>query len=695
MAITPQPRDLSPLAFAIDRIAQRFTNSTIIYGPNTPLAPIAQEQVPRRMQYPVGVNMVWQPRRDWPNLTPFDTLRYLTKRHPLAALCIRVRSQHVMGLSGRAVAKDKKAQAAEQGAADAVMQLLDRPDGTTPRAVWLQMLVRDLLEVDAPTIYKRPSRDGGLSQLEVVDGATIKPILNDRGRVIAYQQVIYGVALSQYLGRRVGLDEELAVGEYAPGELWYQPFNAAVTDPYGRAPMEDLIEMAKTYLRKIDSDLTRFTDGNIPAALGIVEGGGLSPDQVLTFEEDFNAHLQGLDSRGSRIKFVPFPVKVERLQELSTGGQYETAWEEHNVKMVCAAYGVTPAELGFLADVNRATADAAENTTFRIGIKPLALWLKTVLFNPIIQRDLGQTQLEWQWEGLEAADDTEKTARIDNIYGGLGVVSPDELRTMRYPDLEGKAPGQPQANPAAGVPMPQPAQKAVDPAPLAKAAPDEPPDEATRLTLITRLERVLAAALASQAGRVADALREAGAADAMRQALAALWPGEREALTRAVLPVLDEIVAAGLESGATALPFAADWGLVNEAALQLARERAAALAATATATTEAHVAQVVADWVATGGTLDDLVDRWQAVSGQTRRRAEVGAVTTVTDLYAQANRQAWAESGLVEGYEVTGTNDERVCPMCSAKHGEYPISDLDNLPPYHPRCRCWILPKLV
>ena len=35
--------------------------------------------------------------------------------------------------------------------------------------------------------------------------------------------------------------------------------------------------------------------------------------------------------------------------------------------------------------------------------------------------------------------------------------------------------------------------------------------------------------------------------------------------------VLDEIVAAGLESGAAALPFAADWGLVNEAALQLAQ----------------------------------------------------------------------------------------------------------------------------
>ena len=89
MAITPQPRDLSPLAFAIDRIAQRFTNSTIIYGPNTPLAPIAQEQAPRRMQYPVGVNMVWQPRRDWPNLTPFDTQRHLPSQPLLHGLSQR------------------------------------------------------------------------------------------------------------------------------------------------------------------------------------------------------------------------------------------------------------------------------------------------------------------------------------------------------------------------------------------------------------------------------------------------------------------------------------------------------------------------------------------------------------------------------------------------------------------------------
>jgi hypothetical protein len=60
------------------------------------------------------------------------------------------------------------------------------------------MLLEDLLVIDAATIYPRYSRAGGLYSLDVIDGATIKPLIGEDGRAPdapdpAYQQILQGV----------------------------------------------------------------------------------------------------------------------------------------------------------------------------------------------------------------------------------------------------------------------------------------------------------------------------------------------------------------------------------------------------------------------------------------------------------------------------------------------------------------------
>ncbi|RBP15896.1 hypothetical protein DFR50_107166, partial [Roseiarcus fermentans] len=57
------------------------------------------------------------------------------------------------------------------------------------------MLLEDLLVIDAATIYPRFDRGGNLFSLDVIDGATIKPLIGDDGRAPeppdpAYQQVL-------------------------------------------------------------------------------------------------------------------------------------------------------------------------------------------------------------------------------------------------------------------------------------------------------------------------------------------------------------------------------------------------------------------------------------------------------------------------------------------------------------------------
>lgn len=674
-----QIRDLSPMAYAVTRIGARFFGAQV-FTPGTAIAPAPADPPqlgPRQFQYPVSVNISRQPRRDFPNLTPFENLRQLCKQHPVAALCIRVRSEQVADIAGAVVAKRKKEQAALQRDCDAIEQrLFLAPDGTTPRSAWLKMLVRDLMEIDAPTIYKRPDRGGGLAAIEVVDGSTIKPVIGLSGHTVGYQQVLYGMALSQYLGRRAAAAEEVIVGEYSPGELWYQPYWPSTTSPYGTPPMEDMIRLAEIAINKQKFDLAHFTDGNIPAALGVFDGQVLNPDQVLSFEEDFNADLQANPARVGYMKFIPFPVKVERLKELTEGGRYESAAEEGNIKITCAFFGVTPTEIGFTADVNKATSEGQENVTYRRGIKPLLRWLKTSLFDPIIQVDCGRPDLEWQWDFGES-EDRLKEAQIDAIYAPLGTVSGAELRTLRYPDLEGPPP------PAPVAPQPGPAAK------LLKAV-DGPPDDADRLRAERVMARLLTDFFSGQIQRLQDWL-----ADATRRtnsALQTFFDQEVKPLVRALMPFYDTTLTSAITAGGGQLAVDVAWDQVNAAVLALARQEAAALAAQLNATTQAQAAQILADWISTGGTLEELTDRLSLLYPPTR--AEMIAVTETTRIYAKGNLAAWKAGGLVTAYTWQTSNDERVCPVCGPRQGKRYDIDSGEMPPAHPRCRCWIVPEV-
>lgn len=445
-----QPIDLS---FTVARLANRFLGTQLqsrAFGPGVPLQPTSAlpEQVagPRQFQYPVAVNTNITPRREYPGLTPFEQLRALASIYDVAALCIATRIEEICGLDWAIVAKDKKAQAAEQGTCDALMTFFQRPDRVNEFPAWLSMSLYDLFTLDAMTIYPKPDRGGGLWGLEVVDGATIKPLLDARGQVAAYQQILYGTPWSNY--ERAGDhtdDDDFA--HFSPEQLYYRPRWPRSFTPYGFPPSEWIILRVNTALRKQSFDLAHFTDGNIPAAIAAPPDGLLNPEQVAQFEEWFNATLQGDDRARSRIKFLPWRADIKTLQELTEGGRYETTLDDWMMKITCAAYGVTPAEIGFTEDVNKSSGDSQENVNERRGLRPLAKWLKQ-LFDLVIQQRMGCPQLEWQWPNFSEVEDRKLAADIDNIYYGAGAVSSQELRTLRYPDLEGPAPGPP-AQPAA------------------------------------------------------------------------------------------------------------------------------------------------------------------------------------------------------------------------------------------------------
>ena len=403
------------------------------FGPGVPIQPdptSEEAQSPRQFQYPTAVNTVLMPRTEYPDaqLTPFEQLRNLAAFYDIAAMCIATRIEELQGLEWDIVNKGHKE--GNKKAIKQVKEFFQSPDKLNSYTAWVGQLLYDMFSIDAMSIYKRPDRKGDLYSLEVVDGATIKPLIDERGRTLAYQQVLYGFPESQYKRPSANApDEELPI--YAPNELMYRPRWVRPFTPYGSPPIEWIILRVNTALRKQTFDMSHFTEGNIPEMIATPpKEVMLNPDQVRDFELAFNALLDGNDAERNKVKFIPWPLEFKPLRTFSQ----ETQMDEWMLSVTCAAFGVPPQEIGFTNDVNRATAGEQAEVNQRRGLRPLARWLKQEIFDPVICFDLGYDDLEWHWDFGDTTD-LHIQSQTDQIYYNIGVITKEELRSMRFGEL--------------------------------------------------------------------------------------------------------------------------------------------------------------------------------------------------------------------------------------------------------------------
>jgi hypothetical protein len=209
------------------------------FGPNIPLVPapldpagLSGRAEPRLYEYPVSWNLPGQDNR----LIPWRTLREAGD-HPLIRAAITVRKAEIAGLewdftlSRRAV---DEAVRDSSGASrlDVEQQLRDRlrpaimaaraawqkPDvgnGLT-FAEWTSRFLEEHLVLDAAVIYPRLTVGGKWFSFEILDGATVKPLLDHRGgRPLppqpAYQQILYGFPRGEFTADTSDMDGQLQI----------------------------------------------------------------------------------------------------------------------------------------------------------------------------------------------------------------------------------------------------------------------------------------------------------------------------------------------------------------------------------------------------------------------------------------------------------------------------------------------------
>ena len=371
-------------------------------GPGEPvgssLAQAPEEDgAPRERRYTPGQNSGLAPRADEPGLTAFESLRALAANWDVAALCIHHLQEELAALDWQIVpadGQDKTAPARLAGNIKRVTSQLQKPDGDLLLDQWVGMLAGEDLEIGMPVVYRRKTKGGKWLGADIIQGDTIKPLLDVRGKIGGFQQIWNGIPN----------------GVYTRDQILCMPRFRRRGSAYGIAPLERVIVAANTAMRRQAFDLAYYTEGNIPEALmGAPEG--WTPTMVKEFQLWFDTLFIGDDAQRRRLRMFPGdPSKIFQFKQPTA----ETAQQEWLMKFGCATFSVKPTEIGFTHGVNRGVEKNQQEGQQRTGVMPLAHWVEDVL-TQLIQIDMREPDLQFSYGLGGKAEDQQAKAETDDL----------------------------------------------------------------------------------------------------------------------------------------------------------------------------------------------------------------------------------------------------------------------------------------
>lgn len=378
------------------------------FGPGEPqpqIAPIGNE--PRQFDYPTGYNLRITPRGD--ELISFPQLRQLADACDGVRMCIETRKDQIEKFTWSIVSTDPKKDVKADKRVKEITDFFKYPDRVKPWKAWIRCFLEDMLVIDAPSLYLRKTIGGRPYAAELLDGATIRPLIDDTGRRPldgpAYQQIIKGVVAAEFM-------EE---------ELLYLPRNPRTNRIYGYSPVEQIIVTINTLLRRDIHVLQYYTEGNVPEALiGVPDTWNV--DQIARFQLYWDSVMEGNTAARRHAKFIPGQIASNYTPTREPTLKDEL--DEWLMRKVCFAFSIPPTAF-VKQGMNKATAQIVQDVAIEEGLLPIMEWMKAG-FDRMIQEWFGYDDLQFMWQEIKAPDALKK-AQTDEILVRLGIKSADTV----------------------------------------------------------------------------------------------------------------------------------------------------------------------------------------------------------------------------------------------------------------------------
>ncbi len=443
------------------------------FGPGSALTPAALDPVrddtgrpePRGSEYDISRNL----RITGDRLIPWQILRDAADGVDIIRRCIQIRKKHVRGLKWGWTVSADAIQAAYQddprrGQDDIAADLRNkyRPEINRLNAfwsnpwrghlrglgAWLNMLQEEVTVLDALAIYPQRTVGGDVHSFRILDGTTIKPLIDHLGHTPAppypaYQQILYGFPRGEFAASPVTDENGRLVldahgnpqvdNPYPADELFYWRENPRTFTPYGQSDVEQALVSARLYLKRQGWMFGEYDDGATPVTWLVPEGtdaADVDARQRRKWEDALNDEMSGKTGARHRIKVTPPGFRPEYAP--SVDERYKPEYDLHLIKLVASHLGVTLAELGFTEAKGLGSTgyhEGSEDVQDRIGRRP-----DTEMIAEIVE-DLSREfldappELEFQFTGMESEDEAaaDKVAD-DRVRGGRMTLNEDRRR---------------------------------------------------------------------------------------------------------------------------------------------------------------------------------------------------------------------------------------------------------------------------
>jgi HK97 family phage portal protein len=418
------------------------------FGPRQPMHPIAPPEVAgRSWDYISGYNLATFPRAY--EEIDFKTLRMLASSYDPVRLIIERRKDQLCRVPWTIRVKHEGAKRPgssalspqTRGLIKDVTEFFKYPAANLSYRSWLRMLLDDVLILDAPSLFCERDSIGNLVALSPIDGATIKPVIDERGRLprafkwdgrpFEWNGVSVTTANYEDIGCKIadGLMyvpafqqnlHGLPAVNYTIWDLIYRPMNLRTHGVYGMSPVQQIITTVSIAMRRSFAQLEYFREGNQPdAVFGLPES--WTPDKVQQFQDYWDSIYSGNFANRRKMKFIPSGSnsRYTALKEPPLKSEFD----EWLVRIVCFAFSYPPA--AFVALSNRSIAEQHEKQAEEEGVEPLKQWAAET-FNEIISREFSE-EIEFAWTEEEVVDQKVQS-EILSTYVQSGILTINQAR---------------------------------------------------------------------------------------------------------------------------------------------------------------------------------------------------------------------------------------------------------------------------
>lgn len=383
-----------------------------------PLDPVFDDSgraLPRKYEYEVAWNLNLTQQ-----VTPWAILKGLAEQCDIVHRCIEVRTAEMIGLEWEITVSDqaisqimqerncghaKANQIARDQYSDEIARLKQfweapyvHPDRGF--AEWLTEALWNHFVYDAMPIYPRYNLGRDVIGFDIIDGATIKPLLDNRGDIPhapspAFQQVLWGFPRGEYQASKDS-DGDFFTGqgpdgEYIRDQLAYFVKNRRTWSPYGYSSVEMSIPMATLYLERQQWLRAEYTEGTMPTTFMKTDSEELDHLKLASLERVLNDTLTGQTAERHRIKMLPKsfdPVFAPTIDE-----RYKDTYDEFIIKRVASMFGVQPTQLGIIPRTGlggKGQQEGEQDNAELMSKKPLEKFIADCI-NSLNRRFLGGT----------------------------------------------------------------------------------------------------------------------------------------------------------------------------------------------------------------------------------------------------------------------------------------------------------------